>query len=165
MTGARRLTLPRALWFFFNSQDAPINLARETLGYGWRAAMIDAWRPPFLALAPSAPLAMPLLRWPWLYRRAWPLAQWALGVAEASLSVDVTAWHCYELAWGRQRATWTVDGQPMLVSKTPPPCPLGLVLWIDNQAMTVQPWTWPRHRLLAVSQPQWLELGRVAIST
>jgi hypothetical protein len=52
-----------------------------------------------------------------------------------------------------------------MMSKAVPPGPLGLVLWIDNQGMVVQPWALPRHRLFTVSHEQWLDLGRVTITT
>ena len=165
MTGSRPLSLPRALWFFFNSADAPLQLARDTAGYGWRAAQIDAWRLPFLTLAPLAPLAMPLMRWRWLYTRCWPLAQWALGIHENTLPIDITGWHTYQLHWGVNRTSFAVDDQIVLTSNTSPHGPLGLVLWIDNQGMVVLPWALPRHRLFLVNHEQWLDLGWVTITT
>jgi hypothetical protein len=165
MSGRRGWSLPRALWFFFNSPAAPMHLARATPGYGWRAATIDGWRPPFLLLAPTAPLAMPLMRWRLLYRRLWPLAQWALGVCEATVTVDPTHWHTYTIHWGRRNATFAVDEQPLLHCPTPPQGPLGLVLWLDNQGISLAPWQLPRHLLLTNDQAHWLELAEVTVTT
>ncbi|RIK41931.1 MAG: hypothetical protein DCC55_10380 [Chloroflexi bacterium] len=165
MTGARLPTLPRAIWFFFNSADAPLKLALETPGYGWRAATIDGWRAPFLLLSPTIPAALILLRWRWLYRRAWPLAQWAMGVAEALIDVDLTVWHTYEIYWGARQAIFRVDGADLFTTGRSPRGPLGLVLWIDNQGMVVTPWQLPSHRLLSVEHEQWLEVGKVMITT
>lgn len=164
MTGSRWPTLPRAIWFFFNGVDAPMRLARETPGYGWRAATIDAWRAPFLLLAPTTPVAMLLMRWRWLYERLWPLAQWAMGVREALVDADLTAWRTYELVWGLEKATFLVDGVCVLTC-APPRGPLGLVLWMDNQGIDFAPWRLPRHLLLTTAREQWLELAWAKIET
>jgi hypothetical protein len=158
MTEARLPALPRALWFFFNSADAPIKLALESSGHGWRATTIDGWRLPFLLLSPTIPAALLLLRWRWLYRRTWPLAQWAMGVAEALIEVDLTAWHTYEIDWNHHHATFRVDGVERLRTRHSPRGPLDLVIWIDNQGMVVTPWQLPRQRLLNVEHEQWLEI-------
>jgi len=46
----------------------------------------------FLALAPTAPLAFPLMRIPVLARALWPIAQVALGVREAPVAADMRGW-------------------------------------------------------------------------
>lgn len=165
MTGRCWPTLPRAIWFFFNGMDAPLRLARETPGHGWRAAVIDAWRTSFLLLAPSTPVAMLLMRWRWLYERAWPLAQWAMGVREAMVEGDLTAWRTYELWWGRDTATFAVDGVCVLKCNTAPSGPLGLVFWMDNQGIDFAPWRLPRQLLFVTPQEQWLELAWAEIET
>lgn len=164
MTGRRWPTLPRAVWFFFNS-PAPMKLALETPGYGWRAATIDGWRLPFFLLAPTAPVAWPLMRWRWLYRAAWPLAQWAIGVREALIQVDLTDWHTYVLEWLATRANFFVDGECVLSTSRSPGGPLGLVLWLDNQGIDLQPGKLPRSLLLATAHEQWLELAKVEVAT
>jgi hypothetical protein len=165
MSGSQGFSLPRALWFFFNGADAPMQLARETPGHGWRAATLDAWRLPFLLLAPTAPLAMLLMRWRALYQVCWPLAQWAMGVCEAPVPVDRTTWHTYTIHWGRRSASFAVDDRWILHCKTPPGGPLGLVLWLDNQGISLAPWQLPRHGLFANEQGHWLELAWLELST
>jgi hypothetical protein len=165
MSGGRHPSLPQAAWFFFNSADSRLQLALETPGHGWRAATIDGWRWPFLLLTPVAPVGLLLVRWPWLYRRLWPIAQWAMGVSEASLPVDMTAWHTYQLLWATTSVRFLIDEQVVLHTLYAPGGPLGLVLWIDNQGLIVTPWNQPRHILTACSQEQWVELAWVKIET
>ena len=158
-------TLPRALWFFFSSSPADMRLALDVPGPGWKAATIDAWRWPFFLLAPTAPLAMPLMRIHTFYRRFWPLGQRAIGVHEALLRLDMTQWHSYRLVWGVKEAFFFVDAQLVLQCDQSPGGPLGLVIWMDNQAMTVAPWCLPSHQLVACAEEQWLEVADLVIGT
>jgi hypothetical protein len=163
-TPGRRLpALPRALWFFYASPPSNMKLDLRTPGCGWKAATIDASRGPALLLAPTAPIAVPLLRLPALYRRLWPGIQRAVGVSEASVDGDFTVWRTYQIEWGRRRARFLVDGALVLDCATPPRGPLGLVIWLDNQAMVVTPQGRLRHRLLATRGEQWLELESIIV--
>jgi len=165
MTGARRPTLPRAIWFFYSSPPSNMQLALDVPGHGWKAATIDAWRLPFFLLAPSAPVAMPLMRIRSLYRTLWPLAQRTIGVSEKLLGVEMTEWHTYKIEWGVKTARFTVDEVLILTCTTPPRGPLGLVIWLDNQAMVVTPWGQFRHTLVASSVQQWMEVAEVEVSS
>jgi hypothetical protein len=165
MTGGRLPSLPRAIWFFYASPASNIQLAHQIPGHGWKAATIDAWRWPFWLLAPTAPIAMPLMRWPFLSRQLWPLAQRAIAVSEALIDVDMASWHTYQLDWGIKQARFLVDEQLILHCDTPPRGPLGLVLWLDNQGMIVTPWSLPRQLLVAADQAQWLELDWLKLTT
>ena len=108
---------------------------------------------------------MPLMRIPWLYRRLWPIGQRAIGVQEAQVRCDLTHWHTYEIEWGQQGARFRVDGETVLISDQSPGGPLGLVIWKDNQAMTVTPWRLPHQQLVACGDTQWLEIADVIIGT
>ena len=163
MTDARHPTLPRAIWFFYSSPPSNMSLALDVPGHGWKAATIDAWRLPFFLLAPTAPIAMPLMRIRRLYRALWPLAQRAIGVSEKLIDVEMTEWHTYKIEWGVKTARFTVDETLMLACTTPPRGPLGLVIWLDNQAMVVTPWGQFRHVLVASSTPQWMEVAEVQV--
>lgn len=158
-------TLPRAIWFFFSSPPSDMRLAMNVPGSGWKAATIDAWRWPFFLLAPTAPVAMRLMRIRPLYRLLWPLGQRAIGVHEALLDVDLTQWHSYRLVWGIKEAHFWVDDRPVLQCNQSPRGPLGLVIWKDNQAMTVAPWHLPSQQLVACDAEQWLEVADLAIGT
>ncbi|MCS6845946.1 MAG: family 16 glycosylhydrolase [Caldilineales bacterium] len=154
---------PRALWFFYASPPSDMKLDLHTPGWGWKAAAIDAGRLPFFLLLPTAPVAIPLMRLPAAYRRLWPIGQAAIGVAEALLSVDMTAWHTYTIRWEPRRAAFAVDGQEVLATARPPRGPLGLVLWLDNQAMVVTPQGRFRHLVLDRPGRQWLELAELTL--
>jgi hypothetical protein len=164
MTTQRMPTLPRALWFFFASPPSNMALARGVPGHGWKAATIDAQRAAFLALAPSAPIALPLMHSAWFYARLWPIAQRALGVNEALVDTEMRDWHDYVVDWNAQHVRFAVDGQEVLLAQPAPKGPLGLVLWLDNQAMVVTPQGRIRHSLVSRSSQQWLEIETLTIS-
>jgi hypothetical protein len=159
MTGWRMPTLPRAIWFFFGSPPSDMKLALDVPGHGWKAATIDALRLPFFLLAPTAPLAVPLMNLRPLYRALWPVGQRAIGVSEALLDAPMTGWHTYRIAWGEDRARFSVDERVVLDCDTPPSGPLGFVMWIDNQAMIVAPWGRFAWRALDLPHRQWMEVG------
>jgi hypothetical protein len=163
-TQQRWPTLPRAIWFFFSSAASNMQLAYQIPGHGWKAATIDTWRWRFFCLLPTAPVGMFLMRNRWLYRWLWPFAQAAIQVSEALAPVDLTDWHTYTIAWGQRKASLLVDQQPILVCTTTPGGPLGLVIWLDNQAMTVTPWGLPHHQLVAATHHQWLEVAWLNIT-
>lgn len=163
MTGARRPSLPRAIWFFYSSAASNMPLALGVPGHGWKAATIDTWRLPFFLLAPTAPIAVLLMRIPSFYRRCWPLGQRAINVSEAIIPTPMTEWHTYRLEWGKQIARFYVDNEIILDCTTPPRGPLGLVVWLDNQAMVVTPQGQFRHTLVATETLQWMEVAELDI--
>ena len=155
--------LPRAAWFLLASPPSQMELADGVPGQGWKAATIDAGRPAALAWAPLAPTVLLACRLPAPRRRIWPRVQRALGVSEALLPVDGSAWHRYDLFWLRDRAVFGVDGREVLVAPVAPRGPLGLVIWIDNQWARVTPAGSFGWGLLDVPQEQWLECEDVRI--
>lgn len=157
-------SLPRAIWFFFSSAASNMQLAYQIPGHGWKAATIDAWRLRFFLLLPAAPLGMVFMRNRFFYRWLWPFAQAAIQVNESLVTVDITDWHTYTIEWRAKTASLLVDQQPVLVCTTPPRGPLGLVIWLDNQAMTVTPWSLPHQQLVAANHHQWLELAWLKIT-
>ncbi|HEX9115426.1 MAG TPA: hypothetical protein VGA61_05105 [Anaerolineae bacterium] len=163
MTGARLPALPRALWFFYASPPSDMKLDLATPGWGWKAATIDASRLPARLALLTAPLAVPLLNLPAVYRRVWPAAQRVLRIAEAPVTADMTQWHDYRLTWHATEAVFSVDGSEVLRCDTPPAGPLGLVIWIDNQYLVATPWGRLRYGLLDVPAGQWLELAGVVV--
>lgn len=163
MTGRRRPTLPRAVWFFYSSPPSNMKLGLATPGYGWKAATIDALRWPFLFLAVMSPVVVPLMNISALYRALWPVAQRALRISETLVQAAMTDRHTYAIEWGMARARFLVDGVVVLDCDTPPRGPLGLVLWLDNQYLVATPWGRFRHGLLAAPAGQWLELDWLEI--
>lgn len=156
---------PRAIWFFYASPPSNMKLDTLTPGWGWKAATIDASRPAFFALAPTAPLAFPLMRVPLLNRALWPIAQVALGVRETPLTVNMRSWHHYKLHWEAQRARFWLDDLLVLDSPLAPRGPLGLVIWIDNQYAIVTPHGQFGGGLLDIPGEQWLEVESLRITT
>lgn len=163
MSGSRAPALPRAVWFFYASPPSNMPLAHGVPGHGWKAAVIDAQRPLFYLLAPTTPIGVLLMRWPRAYQALWPLAQAAIGVAEAPLSTGMTAWHDYRLAWAPNLVRFWVDDTLVLVTTRAPRGPLGLVIWLDNQSMVVTPQGHLHHSLLANPHPQWLEITHLQV--
>jgi len=163
MTGARMPALPRAIWFFYGSPPSNIKLDMDTSGRGWKAAAVDALRPLAILLAPLAPPAVLLMNLPFLYRTLWPPIQRAINVREATVGEDMTRWHTYVLEWGKQRARFSVDGEPVLRCGTSPRGPLGFVMWLDNQYMVATPWGRLGWGRLDVPGRQWMEADYLAI--
>lgn len=162
MTGRLSPALPRALWFFYASPPSDIKLDLETPGSGWKAATIDAARPSALAWAPFAPLLVPLMNWDAAYWRIWPRVQRALGICEAPLAVDMTAWHTYVLLWKSDTARFLIDGRSILACPAPGGR-LGFVMWLDNQYMRVKPWGRFGYGWLDAPGRQWLEIEMLSI--
>ncbi len=164
MAASHRPALPQAVWFFYAGPPSNLKLEIDTPGWGWKAATIDARRWQFAALAPTIPLAVPLMSLPPLYRLLWPIGQQAIGVSERRVPVSMTDWHIYSIDWRRSGITFGVDGCTLLETPTAPAGPLGLVIWLDNQYMQVTPWGrfgWGR---VAKGTPQWMEVDWVAVS-
>ena len=166
MPGQYRLRLPQAIWFFFGSPPNNMQLAQGVPGWGWKAATINTRRWQFLALAPTAPLAVLLMRIPALYRRLWPIGQRAIGVSEKLLSTDLLAeWHTYTLDWRTDGAMFAVDGEVVHESPYSPRGPLGFIAWIDNQYAIVTPQGHIGFGLLPLTTSQTLQLETVRIDS
>lgn len=158
MSGSRTPALPRAVWFFYASPPSNMQLAHGVPGQGWKAAVIDAQRPLFYFLAPAALVGIPLMRWRRAYDTLWPLAQTAMGIAEAPVLANMTEWHTYRLSWAPNLVHFWVDDTLVQVTTRAPRGPLGLVIWLDNQYMVVTPQGHLRHGLLATPRTQWMEI-------
>lgn len=163
MTGARLPALPRAVWFFYGSPPSDMKLDLEIPGNGWKAATIDALRPPALLLAPLALPAVLLMNVPVLYRRLWPPIQRAVNVRESLVAADMTAWHTYVVEWGEDGTCFIVDGKPILEDAPSPKGPLGFVMWLDNQYMVATPQGRFSWGLLDAPGRQWMEVDGLAI--
>ncbi|MFQ3660426.1 MAG: hypothetical protein SNJ54_15865 [Anaerolineae bacterium] len=136
----RGFRLPQTAWFFFASAETNLALAQGVLGWGWKAATLDAGRWRARALLPLAPLAIPLMRVPPLYRHLYPAAQAVLGVQERALDLPLLAERCrYEILWESDALTFTVDGVEVLRTSHAPRGPLGFIAWIDTQYAVVTP--------------------------
>lgn len=163
MTGGHWPALPRAIWFFYASPPSDIKLDLGVPGYGWKAAMIDASRWSALLLAPTAPIAVPLMNLRPVYRKLWPVVQRAIRAREALVPTDMVDWHTYTLEWGRRSARFCVDGEPVLACDASPRGPLGFVIWLDNQYLVATPWGRFRYGLLSTPGRQWMQVEALSI--
>lgn len=168
MTGLRLPALPRAIWFFHASPPSNIKLDLQTPGHGWKAAAVDALNPAALLWAPLAPLAIPLMKRPAVYRALWPSIQRSLKVREVAITLDMTHWHTYVLEWNKVRSRFSLagddDGPAAPILDLPSPGgPLGFVMWMDNQYLAATPWGQFRWGLLDVPGRQWMEVDRLVI--
>lgn len=164
MPSQRLPRLPRYAWFFFGTPPHNMPFAYGVRGDGFKAAIGDFSRPAFLALAPFAPLGFLLMRIPALYRRLWRVAQWAIGVAEAPLTLDMTEWHAYCLDWMPHSVRFYVDDALILQTPYAPCPPLGFIAWIDNQYAIITPQGALRFGVVPIQAAQWLEIADLAIT-
>ena len=149
--------LPRALWFFYMAAPGSMPLALDVRGVGWKAAALDTGRPSALALVPLAPVIVPLLNIPALYRRLWPWVQRACAIAETPLTEPLDRWQTYALEWGEKTARLSLNDMVVLETIAPRG-PLSFVAWIDNQYAVIDPRGRFGWGLQATSETQWLEI-------
>ena len=166
MPGARGFRLPQAAWFFFSAPPSDMRLALDVPGPGWKAAALDARRAAFLALLPAAPVGCLLMRVPALYRRLWPVGQWALGVSERALEAQLLAErHTYTLDWRPDGLTFAVDGAVVHRAPHAPRGPLGFIAWLDNQYAVVTPQGRFGFGLTPILHEQTLVIEQLVLST
>lgn len=163
MTDHKMPTLPKAVWFFWSSSHSAMELAQGVPGHGWKMAVMDAWRWPFLALIPTIPLSIPLMWIRQARERLWPVAQKAMICEEKMCSVSLLDWHHYEIRWLKTEVHFLIDGKECLRTSSPKG-PLGLVIWIDNQYMRTNPKAIFSHGLLKLKSSQSLEIDHFELS-
>ncbi len=164
--GERGVRLPKAVWFFFSSPPSNMQLAQGISGPGWKTATIDATRWQFLALAPTAPLGVLLMRIPALYRRLWPIGQRAIGVSEHLLDSSLLLErHTYTIDWQPNHISFAVDGLTVHHAPVGIRGPLGFIAWVDNQYAIVTPQGQIDFGLVNVPQSQTLIVERVEIES
>lgn len=156
--------LPQAVWFFYASVPNDLPLASPGPGRGWFAATLDATTPSALKLIPLAPFVLLGNQSKRFRNRWWPWVQHRLGISFAPISVPMTEWHEYYLAWGAGGCEFAVDGRILLQTPHSPRGPLGFVCWIDNQYMVLTADGRMGAGVLAVPEPQWLEVSDLDIS-
>lgn len=138
--GMRRLlpVLPNAAWFFYGSEPNHLSLREGLPGAGFHAKVFRSpLLPSFLSLL--ALPALPSLWWPLTARFLRRMARSIVKEDAVRLSVDVTAWHHYQLQLGDQQVSFRIDGQCGFSTSLSPLGRLGLVIWIDNQYFKFTP--------------------------
>jgi hypothetical protein len=159
----RRLALPQAAWFFFASSPGDLPFAPESPGRGWFAGTVDAGNRRGIAMVPLAPAILLLNQFKPLRRLIWPPVQRRLGISFASLDIDLTAWHCYQLQWLTDACRFLVDDRPVLITGQSPRGPLGFVCWLDNQYLVLTSRGRIRSGTLVLPTAQWMEISNLQL--
>jgi hypothetical protein len=154
--------LPNAAWFFFASPPNFLSLRDDLPAHGSMAAVFASPRLPSGVIALGA-LALPLLLLPPAVRRLRRLARRIVKEAGAVLTLDSTQWHLYEIDWSPQAVRLSVDGVCQMESSLAPQAPLGLVLWVDNQAAALLPGGHWSYHWLPNPEPVWIEARDIRI--
>jgi hypothetical protein len=150
--------LPNAVWFFGASDQSYLSFKDDKPANGFLAQTFRS--PWFHPLLFPAGLAFPFSR-----RVTRRLVGNVVGEDGLRLQVDVTEWHSYWLDWREDRVGFQIDGAPVFESTISPKSPLGLVIWIDNQYAAFTPEGKIGFGVLANSEPAWMEVKDIEITT
>lgn len=150
---------PNALWFFYGSPPNEMQFDPASTGRGWVASCIVSPPIPAIALVPGAALAFLLARLPLFRSAVIATMQRAIHAEETALGVDFTNWHSYEINWEPDEVIFSVDQKIVHRCSTVPSCPLGLVIWIDNQYAVLSQSGGIQFGVIPLSQPQWMEIA------
>ncbi len=154
--------LPNTAWFFYASPHNYLSFRDDQPASGWLAAVFRSAPLPSALLPLGAPI-LPLLAFPRTARPLRRLARRLISEQAVQLAVDPTQWHTYQLSWEAQRVRFYVDEAIVLESAVSPRPPLGLVIWIDNQAMAFTPGGQFRYRTLDFPGAAWLEIDSLSV--
>jgi hypothetical protein len=154
--------LPDTAWFFFAAPPNYLSLRDDLPAQGWLAAAFQSPKWPPLLLALGLP-ALPLLLAPPAARLLRRLARRLVRQDAVALACDPSEWHAYGLEWGQEQVCFRVDGVEVLRSGVVPRGPLGLVLWVDNQYMSIPPSGRVRYGTLANPAQAWIEISGLEI--
>jgi len=131
-TAMRLPALPNAAWFFHASPPNWLSLRNEIPAQGFFAGTISSPHLPTLLLSPA------LLGLPFLAIR--PFSRWLRKLAgklihqvATMVTVDGNEWHEYSMSSQFDSTEFRIDGKAILKTAIFPDCPMGWVIWIDNQ--------------------------------
>ena len=131
-TEGRLPVLPNATWFFYASPPNWLSFREGIPAHGFFAGTINSPRVPSVILSPAL-LAIPFLTVRPISRLFRRLAGKTILQDATEVSVDVTKYHNYSIAWLRESVLFKIDGESILKTSVSPHHPLGMVFWIDNQ--------------------------------
>jgi hypothetical protein len=155
--------LPDSAWFFYASPPSYLSLRDDLPAQGWLACAYRAINVPSILLWPAI-LGFPLLLFPPALRTARRVMRKFVTQDAVSLVHDPSEWHRYELNWKRESIIFQVDGQNVLETSVVPQSRLGLVIWLDNQYMTLSPDGKIGYGMLPNLEPAWIEIRNLEIN-
>ena len=74
------------------------------------------------------------------------------------LDFEPTDWHRYAIDWQAGQVSFRVDGSLVFATPVSPLGRLGLVIWIDNQYLSLSPSKSPGFGLQSNQQEAWIEI-------
>lgn len=155
--------LPDAAWFFYGSQENHLSLHDNQPGSGFHAKTFRSTQlHPFVALL--AIPGLPFLFWPAAARLIRRIARRFVKEDATSISLDIVAWHFYELIWKKDRVVFSINQSVVMETTISPQAQLGLVIWIDNQYFRYDPEGKLRFGFLNVPMEQWLEIRSLSVT-
>jgi len=155
-------TLPNAAWYFFASPQNYLSLRNDLPAQGELCATFRSPRWP-AALSILAAPALPFLALPSMLRIFRRMASRLVKQDAYSLPLDPTEWHRYRLVWRSEYTWFEVDGETQLQTTISPHGALGLVLWVDNQFISIPPDGRIKYGMLPTEEPTWIEIGDLSI--
>jgi hypothetical protein len=159
LSGGGLLAMPNCVWFFAGSPPNDQYLCEGVKGWGWKAATLKThW-----SLAPFAAVGIALAQIPLLGKPIMAVGRKFISAHEKIIAGSIKEWRTYELVWEPHQATFAVDGRPVFVSPAPPTCPLGFVLWIDNQYAIVSAAGKFKFGMIGHDAERWLEIADLKI--
>jgi hypothetical protein len=155
-------TLPKSVWFFYSSRQSNMSLVPGNPGWGWKAQVVNTFRPQTAAYALPLTLTMAYTKLGGNMKYAQYLMKKFVGVEEKVLSTDITQWHTYRLDWLKDKSIFWIDGKKVFQSPISPSGQLSFVAWIDNWYAIAT----PKGELKfgkCISKAQWIDLDFVKI--
>lgn len=159
LSGGGLLAAPNCVWFFAGSPPNDQYLCDGVKGWGWKAATLKThWM-----IAPFAAVGIALAKIPLLGKPIMKIGRRMISAREKLIEVKMTEWHDYSLVWEENQATFAVDDVIVLISPAPPHCPLGFVLWLDNQYAIASEEGKFKFGMIACEEERWMEIERLEI--
>ncbi len=154
--------LPNAAWFFHASADNYLSFRDDLPANGMLAAVFSAPLIPSIFSLAALPFA-PLLFLPTAARLLRRFAAGIVKEASSQIVLDWTSWHHFEIEAVPERIIFRINGDVCMETRIIPQGPLGLVCWIDNQFIALQPDGKFRFGALQSDMSVWLEITDLII--
>lgn len=164
MTGWRIPSLPQALWFILLSKPSsfPTSVKAEA---GLKAMSLNAKTITYLLCLPFQLLMMPFMTIKKIRDTYYPFFLRKVQANETPLNINLKEWHDFKIKWLKDKILFYIDGDSVAVHKLKLKSPQGLVIWIDNQYLSLKPNGILKWGSLALEHEQSLELKDVHIKS